>query len=106
MNAFFVNYNTLLIIVFTSSKIGVYETPNPNMKIKLVITPMIIANIKNKAINLKMLSPNHLSRVNQTNKTASIIARISKPQNAMGLKCISIIKDLSFLSTIIAKNTE
>lgn len=84
MNAFFVNYNTLLIMVFTSSKIGVYETPNPNMKIKLAITPRIIANIKNSTINLKTLSPNHLSRVNQTNATAKIIVRISKPQNTMG----------------------
>ena len=84
MNAFFFCYNTLLIIVFTSSNIGVYETPNPNMKIKLAITPMIIANIKNKAINLNILSPNHLSRVNQTNETAINIVRISKPQNSMG----------------------
>ena len=84
MNAFSVNYNTLLIMVFTSSKIGVYETPNPNMKIKLAITPMIIANIKNNAINLNILSPNHLSRVNQTNETVINIVRISKPQNAMG----------------------
>ena len=84
MNAFSVNYNTLLIMVFTSSKIGVYETPNPNMKIKLAITPMIIANIKNNAINLNILSPNHLSRVNQTNETAINIVRISKPQNATG----------------------
>lgn len=76
------------------------------MNIKLAITPMMMANMKNKAINLKVLSPNHWSRVNQTNKTTRIIARISKPQNAMGLKCISIIINLSFLSTIIAKNTE
>ena len=77
-------YKILFINVFTSSKIGVYETPNPNMKIKLAITPRIIANIKNNAINLNILSPNHLSRVNQTNETAINIVRISKPQNAMG----------------------
>ena len=77
-------YKFLFINFCKSSKIGVYETPNPNMKIKLAITPMIIANIKNNAINLNILSPNHLSRVNQTNETAINIVRISKPQNAMG----------------------
>lgn len=93
MNAFSC-YKTLVAKVFKSSKMGVYETPSPNMKIKFAIMPMMIANIKNNATNLNVLSPNHLSRVNQTNETANSIARISKPQNAMGLKCISIIKKI------------